>query len=839
MKKIAQWLNAVLAMAAKGGKRLAAIVVAVAMAGVLAAVSSPALANQAAGQSLVKTGDSFTQKQTKETAEAAALRPAADEKAAADTDLGAPAHRKYIKYNNDGTYWLSLDVTGASRASTEEKREPADVVLVMDSSGSMSSCTDSEYNEITKAWECKAYANPSRWDIAKAAASSLAQKLLTVDNAALPVDQQVQMSVVDFDTKSTIENLGGGQWSTSAQDVINSFDSMDVSYENGGGTNWEAALDNANLLQTNRTGAHKYIVFVSDGAPTFRNSSMNTDCGMVAEGKSTYGDCDYYDGKNHRPVEHVYGTGLPDHDYKNYNFNAAVSAAGRRNGAVLYAVSTGSEANTKMKDFADTIEPKGTFFDGTDATKLANAFDAIIQHIITNSKYQDVLIKDTLSGYAVSTDNLGGTGVSIEASARDVNGDDVTTTDAAAQTMQPTYNQQTKQLELNFPQGTVLSPNVTYTVSIKLKPSDEAYQYFIDHSGQYPSIGDQGTDAEGNTTSSGKPGFYSNADNADGSTTANVLYKTVTQVEGQDPVVSEQKSAAYDRPVIQVNVPSLTLTKAVDNTNAGSFGAKPSDWSLSATKNSGTYGIQSAVPAGDVTTESTVTKQSIAKTLLAPGTYTLGEAPNENSTYQYFGGYSAGDWSCVDEQGNAVKVTKRTDGTQTMNLQQGANVTCTVTNTAKPGAIQWQKVDQSNQSKTLPGSEWTLTAKDAAAAGFDSKTVMDDGTDDAAAGNPDNLKVTGLKWGEYTLEETKAPNGYAKSAQTYDVKVLPAGDSSTDPEFTVNAGKITNKLLAVSRLPLTGGTMGRQWLIAGAGGLGFAMLVAAAGHIIWRKRQLV
>lgn len=849
MKRIGQWLATVAGMIGTSGKRLAAIAAAVAMLVGVAGVSATAMADNRSDQN--DNGASqvnpqaarveSAQAQRKEAlAEATDLKAEALPAAAGDADLGAPTHRKYIKYNNDGTYWLSLDVTGASRASTEEKRQPADVVLVMDTSASMSSCTRPEYSNGT--WTCAEYANPSRWDIAKKAASDLAEKLLTDQNAALPEDQQVQMSVVDFDTKSRIENLGSGQWSTSAQAVINSFDGMDVSYENGGGTNWEAALTDANTLNTNRAGAQKYIVFVSDGAPSFRNSEMNTDCGTLkdpSDSNISYSDCGY------RDTDGVYGTGQSNLDYNNYNFTAAVEAANKRNGATLYAVSTGDEANDKMTKFAETIDPHGTFFDGTDATGLTNAFDAIVQQITTNSSYQDVLIKDTLSGYAVNTDANGGTGSLVGTSAHKADGSDVTQTDVAAKAMTADYDPQTKQLELNFPKGTVLSPDVTYTVSIMLKPSDAAYQYFIDHSGAYPSTGDQGTDAEGNATSSGKPGFYANADVADGSTSAKVYYKTVTQVEGQDPVVSEQKSSDYDRPVIQVNVPSLTLTKAVDNTNAGTYGAKPSDWALSATKSNGAYGIQSQVPAGQTTAEGTVTRQSVATTKLAPGTYTLSEKANPQSTYQYFGGYSAGDWSCTDDQGAAVTVTKRQDSSQTMNLVQGANITCVVTNTALPGAVQWQKVDQYDQNKTLPDSEWTLTAKDTAAAGFASKNVVDDGANDDAASNPGTVKVANLKWGEYTLHETKAPGGYAKSDKTYEVAVLPPVASPGDAaelEFTVDAGadgKITNTRLAVSQLPLTGGTTGRQWLIAGAGGLGFAMLLAAAGHTIWRKRRLI
>lgn len=796
MKRMRDWFAAVGDAANKNGKRAVAIIAALAMLGGVAGVSATAMADQSANANTqAKQEETSTDAKAKAeaTAEASSLKPASVE-ANADTDLGAPAHRKYIKYNNDGTYWLSLDVTGASRASTEEKHQPADVVLVMDSSGSMSNreCLKTDWFG-----DCTSYGN-SRWEIATSAASTLAQKLLTAENAALPADQQVQMSVVDFDTTSRIERLGNGQWTTSSQAVINSFSNMDASYQNGGGTNWEAALKSANSLNTARAGAKKYIVFVSDGAPTYRIGG---------------------------------GDGSSDDD--NRNFQAAVNQANQRNGATLYAVSTGAEANEKMQEFAQDINPQGTFFDGTDATKLANAFDTIIEQIKTNSTYQDVLIKDTLSGYAVSTDQNSGTGYLLSASARDADGNDVSKTDPAATKMHAVYDQQTQQLSLNFDEGTKLSPSVTYTVSIMLKPSDAAYQYFIEHSGQYPNTGDQGTDAEGNDTSSGKPGFYSNADNADGTTQANVYYKVVTNVNGQE-TVGEQQSSAYDKPVIQVNVPSITLVKGVDNTNAGTYGAKPSDWKLSALKNNGTYGIDAINPSGEVTTDGNVSKQSVAKTLVAPGTYKLSESADTSTGYKYFGGYSAGQWSCVDANGNKVAVSKN----DTVNLAQGVDLTCTVVNTAKPGAVQWEKVDANKQDQLLSGSEWTLTGK--TDTNF-SKNVVDDGDNDTAANNAGTIKVSGLKWGEYSLKETVAPKGYQLSDTTYDVAVLPTNDASDGNEFTVDAvtgGKISNTFISVSQLPLTGGKSARDWVVFG-GGMGTLALIAAAGYTIWRKRQLI
>ena len=732
---------------------------------------------------------------------------------ASDEDLGAPTHRKYIKDNGDGTYWLSLDVTGASRASTEKKHQPADVVLVMDSSGSMAG---------------------QRWDTATAAATALAQKLLTSENAALPAAEQVQMSVVDFDTTARNMNLGSygsrTYWTTDSSRVSASFGQMDASKNNGGGTNWEAALESANGLSSNRAGVAKYIVFVSDGTPSFRNNSMGTDCSLWSRSDE---ECGYY------YSDKVYGTGQGDPGER--NFTAAVNVANNRSGAVLYAVSTGSEANEQMSKFANTINPKGTFFDGTDEAKLTAAFNSIIEEINKNSTYQDVLIQDTLSGYAVATDSHGGQGALTEMSAQSADGDDVTNTDPAAKTMQVHYDQTSKKLELSFPQGTKLSPNVTYTVSVLIKPSDEAYQYFIERSGNYPNTGDNDTDAEGNETSSGKPGFFSNAENE-----ANVLYKVVTDVNGEEQV-GDQKSAAYNRPVIQVKVPKLTLVKGVDNTNAGGdsseYAAKPEYWKLSALKNNGAYGIDNKTPDQVVAADGAVTKKAVGQTMLAPGTYTLSETADKSTRYEYFDGFTASDWTCADAKGNTVEVNKSTNGTQKVVLSGDAEVTCTVVNTAKPASLTWQKVDEHNQSKYLGGSEWTLQGPgtdgenvkvtDNGAASSDPKQLAD--MDTMSGNNGEGyLRVDGLKWGEYTLTETKAPANYQLDSTKHQVMLLPDSTNSSDASIVEDKGKITNNRITVSSLPLTGGSTGRAWLAAG---LGFGVLAALAAAWLDARRR--
>lgn len=76
------------------------------------------------------------------------------------------------------------------------------------------------------------------------------------------------MAVVTFNKNATLEQ----GFTTSASSIKSA-----VSQTPDGGTNWEAALKQANDLQ-GRSGVKKHIIFLSDGNPTFRTSSYGGSC---------------------------------------------------------------------------------------------------------------------------------------------------------------------------------------------------------------------------------------------------------------------------------------------------------------------------------------------------------------------------------------------------------------------------------------------------------------------------------------------------------------------------------------------------------------------------------
>ena len=178
-----------------------------------------------------------------------------DQTSSGDTSTLQPANSKSIAKIGDGDgdqYALHLTASGDSSSSTVTAAVPADIVLVLDKSGSMEGSRDTN---------------------AKNAATALAQKLLTGANNALSPNQQVQMAVVTFSKEAqTTSNF------TTSSDAISGA----VSAAPDGGTNWEDALRTANSLSSGRAGVQKYIVFLSDGNPTFRSTSYS---GCFAWGK--------------------------------------------------------------------------------------------------------------------------------------------------------------------------------------------------------------------------------------------------------------------------------------------------------------------------------------------------------------------------------------------------------------------------------------------------------------------------------------------------------------------------------------------------------------------------
>lgn len=732
-----------------------------------------------------------------------------------------PSNNKSIVKTDGGDgdqYTLNLTASGDSTSSTVTTATPADIVLVMDKSGSMN-----ENNRDANAQK---------------AAKDLAKKLLTGTNSKLPPEQQVQMAVVTFSTEASLKQ----KFTTNVSEINNA-----VRGNPDGGTNWEAALKQANDLQ-GRSGVKKHIIFLSDGNPTYRTTSYS-GCysyslwGWTAHPEYTTPEScraqRYTWGENpDGGSDGAYGAGSSD-DY-GFNYAAALAEANRRGDAALYVVKTSTDAN-KMADLAEQANAvNGKEFDGTNAANLTKAFDQIYSSITSSAKIRVFSITDTLSQWVDPVEFAGvvnGTDITQYVTVK--NGSIKLTSGYAATYSVDSSGNRTVTVTFNGTDGIVAEKTDVIDVSFKVKPSDAAYTNYASGN-NYPNTGDVQTGA----ASAGQQGYYSNAD-------AKLNYCVLTEVNGATSC--ERTEAEYPHPVVQVKLGKINITKR---------------WSDGADKHANdsvTVQLQrKAIGAADSTAENVgdpITlnadnKWTTTVDNLVPGyTYSVVETPG-NDRYD------------VTYTGNNADLTKKM--VWSSNADAGT-LKATITNTLKTVSLQHLISVQKN----LTGREWkdsdqfgfTLEAEDNAPLPASCKdqqpctvTVNRDSTEHSAAFDDITYNAGGATYTYYVTENSGSISALHYSQAKYKVVVTVAknnagawtasvtsvtkmqddnGQKVSESQSVSTPVAFTNHYIAVSALPLTGGMTDRQWLFVGGvvGGLA-VLLIGAAG--VWNgKKRLV
>lgn len=732
-----------------------------------------------------------------------------------------PSNNKSIVKTDGGDgdqYTLNLTASGDSTSSTVTTATPADIVLVMDKSGSMN-----ENNRDANAQK---------------AAKDLAKKLLTGTNSMLPPEQQVQMAVVTFSTEASLKQ----KFTTNVSEINNA-----VRGNPDGGTNWEAALKQANDLQ-GRSGVKKHIIFLSDGNPTYRTTSYS-GCysyslwGWTAHPEYTTPEScraqRYTWGENpDGGSDGAYGAGSSD-DY-GFNYAAALAEANRRGDAALYVVKTSTDAN-KMADLAEQANAvNGKEFDGTNAANLTKAFDQIYSSITSSAKIRVFSITDTLSQWVDPVEFAGvvnGTDITQYVTVK--NGSIKLTSGYAATYSVDSSGNRTVTVTFNDTDGIVAEKTDVIDVSFKVKPSDAAYTNYASGN-NYPNTGDVQTGA----ASAGQQGYYSNAD-------AKLNYCVLTEVNGATSC--ERTEAEYPHPVVQVKLGKINITK---------------QWSDGADKHANdsvTVQLQrKAIGAADSTAENVgdpITlnadnKWTTTVDNLVPGyTYSVVETPG-NDRYD------------VTYTGNNTELTKKM--VWSSNADAGT-LKATITNTLKTVSLQ----HLISVRKNLTGREWkdsdqfgfTLEAEDNAPLPASCKdqqpctvTVKHDSTEHSAAFDDITYNAGGATYTYYVTENSGSISALHYSQAKYKVVVTVAknndgawtasvtsvtkvqddnGQKVSESQSVSTPVAFTNHYIAVSALPLTGGMTDRQWLFVGGvvGGLA-VLLIGAAG--VWNgKKRLV
>ncbi|WEV67470.1 CshA/CshB family fibrillar adhesin-related protein [Bifidobacterium sp. ESL0769] len=108
---------------------------------------------------------------------------------------------------------------------------------------------------------------------------------------------------------------------------------------------------------------------------------------------------------------------------------------------------------------------------------------------------------------------------------------------------------------------------------------------------------------------------------------------------------------------------------------------------------------------------------------------------------------------------DGTPITINPDGT--FQVPADADVIVTVKNVDDPGTLEWSRSDQDGTT-LLRGSRWLLTGPEG------QSLVVDDCTAEICTGadqdpTPGKFRVSGLKWGAWTVTETVAPEGHQRS----------------------------------------------------------------------------
>ena len=406
-----------------------------------------------------------------------------------DSTLGQPAHNKYITYNtNTADYTLNLDVTGA-----KGNAPGVDVLFVIDTSGSM----DDKYTYT--GWN---------WTKTDGLLTKL-KNLLTEDGGI--VDQifakEGNVNSVSFVSFAGMDETTSTSWYQSSGKA--SFKEKINALTATGGTNWTYAMMKASdvLNQKSSSTNEKVVIFLSDGKPTYSIGSNGKQTGDGSSTKETY--------------------------YKEATEKVTKSTA--LSNAQMYSVYLTSDTQSGMKNFSDKLINSEL----VDGTNLSVALTKILSKVIPT--YKNVVITDTLSQYvdfAESTPTITVIKKSASGTVTSLNSNEYRA------------NISGKTITVNLLNGNSLEDGSTYTVSFRVKPSEEANNYYNTNN-TYPNTGDAGT----GSTSAGKLGFYSND-----STQTKVTY----EIDG----TPGSKSATYPKPVIQVTTHKLSYEKLWNKPNA-------------------------------------------------------------------------------------------------------------------------------------------------------------------------------------------------------------------------------------------------------------------------------
>lgn len=451
-------------------------------------------------------------------------------RAARNVAVPQPDHTKSITYNGGGKYTLNLNVVGKDTRESHEVTEKIEVVLVLDTSGSMNYCMDGSQRGCNKS-------NPKRLTALKEAATSFIDATETTNDTIQDENSKVRIAIAQFGQTS-------GVVSSLTSDTAALKSSVSRLSANGATPADKGMAAAQTALLRARPGAKKVVIFFADGVPTTQNAfstrvannAVQTALAMKSAGTLIY-SIGIFEGAN--PEQQSFD------NWENDQANQ-----------FMHAVSS-NYPNATAYDKANwgTGGNLGYYKATNSADDLTKIFDDIQKEITTGSAYSGVSIVDELSEYAqvdgvvwnmASMRNFGGATYY-----RVTGGVTLNVTNLPSGATPPVLERDytlwysdagNGKIRVEFAGDYELLHNATYTLSYGIVPTDSAYARvnMVDGGINYDATGDAGT----GTTSAGKPGFRSNA-------SAQVCYTFDKQ----------SACAAYQHPVLQVPSANVVVTK--------------------------------------------------------------------------------------------------------------------------------------------------------------------------------------------------------------------------------------------------------------------------------------
>lgn len=675
-------------------------------------------------------------------------------------DNKALSHEKYIKRNDDGTYDITLNVSGT--VGTETKKAKVDIVLVMDVSSSM---------------------RGGNINTSKKAVDALVNEF----NKKTTVDAKYKL--ITFGTDA---NVRTNSWQSG--NSINSI-VQNLSIGTNQGTNYDKGLEaTSNAIKDARSDAKKIVIFLTDGQPTCYGESWwgqasgrgtSTSRATLNEAINSAKEisCDQF---------YAVGLGLPDTIWIYLSDN-------KWDNSCEQTPKSGEEIITSVKDA--TNNNKGAVGDAWNLdpdkiSELPEKFEEIAGSITTIA-CENVVITDKLSQYVDVTENSK-LRVKIAVKKQDgtytpkldqqfpLTGGSVTLN--GGKKAFASYDAATKTAKLTFDSSYQLEQDYYYYITItNVTPTEEAFKAY-EESG-YNAVGDTPTDeskdgyyavseeetASGKITSSGKRGFPSNE-----RASVNYKYKGVQQPEEKydDPVIQvEQINVVKKWAGVEANdIKNQTILVQLIDKNG-----KPVDGKILKLTSQNNF-------TGSFTVEETNNYSGVRELV-----------PDENGEITY----KKNKYSMVENNGittidgNSYEVTysKFEEGKQT------------ITNTRNTEKIKVIKTGTNTELK-LKGAEFTLKDSEGKLIKIGSNT-----TGTYISGDTGLVLEGSLKHGTYTLKEVKAPQGYLILPEEITITVSDKGVTVTGPNGKVTCEKDEDEVYVINvqnevlyDLPSTGHT---------------------------------